>query len=364
MIWAMWRETVLVLLAAAGLCGQQLRIVASPGAAPDVPKVRVARWPGEHQAAISLTFDDGIDTHLDIAGPILKKHGLAGTFFVNTDRGAWQHRLDTWKRLAADGNEIANHTVHHPCLLPTITPHSQDFTPTMMERDVLDSAREIEEKIGAGRGLTFAYPCGNLTFGPPADQARNTPLFFQYVAACCFAARGYGAGGAAQDPDEINVLNVTDLGMTTGKSFSELLEMAQPALRAGLWGVYGFHGVGGDWLSVSADSFDELTAYLARHPEIWTATFGDGVRYIQERQALGMEVTRTGAGAIEIGLKWPLDRRIFDLPLTLRIEVPAAGATARADGNAVAVRSVEGGQALLVDVKPGTVKLVIDTAAR
>jgi peptidoglycan/xylan/chitin deacetylase (PgdA/CDA1 family) len=360
----MWRETVLVLLAAAGLCGQQVRVVASPGAVPGVPKVTVARWPGERQAAISLTFDDGIDTHLDIAGPILKKHGLAGTFFVNTDRGAWQHRLDAWKRLAADGNEIANHTVHHPCLLPAITPRSQDFTPAMMERDILDSAREIEEKIGAGRGLTFAYPCGNLAFGPPADQARNTPRFFQYVAACCFAARGYGAGGAAQDPDEINVLNVTDLGMTTGKSFSELLEMAQPALRAGTWGVYGFHGVGGDWLWVSADSFDELTAYLARHPEIWTATFGDGVRYIQERQALGMAVTRTGAGAIEIGLKWPLDRRIFDLPLTLRIEVPAAGTTARADGNAVAVRSVEGGQALLVDVKPGTVKLVIETPAR
>ena len=101
------------------------------GAQNPPPTVTVARWPGDRLAAISLTFDDGINSDLDFAGPILKKHHLHGTFFVTTGMGPWQKRKSEWKQLALDGNEIANHTVHHPCLLEQITPHSQDYTPAM-----------------------------------------------------------------------------------------------------------------------------------------------------------------------------------------------------------------------------------------
>src|SRR5215475_8149254 len=77
------------------------------------PKVSVARWPQDRAAAVSLTFDDGIDSDLDHAGPILKKHHLNGTFFVATAMGPWEKRKAEWKQLAAEGNELANHTVHH-----------------------------------------------------------------------------------------------------------------------------------------------------------------------------------------------------------------------------------------------------------
>lgn len=90
------------------------------------PKASISRWPQDRASAISLTFDDGINTDLDYAGPILKKHHLNGTFFVTTAMGPWGKRKAEWKQLAMDGNELANHTVHHPCLLPQIIPHSQD----------------------------------------------------------------------------------------------------------------------------------------------------------------------------------------------------------------------------------------------
>ncbi len=322
----MWRTFFGIFAAVSALTAQQ---------------VRVAKWPGDRRAAISLTFDDGMDTHLDIARPILKKHGLNGTFYVTTGREVWSKRLPEWKALAAEGNEIGNHTVWHPCLLPQITPHSQDFTPEKMERNVLDAARDIEEEIGGHRGLTFAYPCGNLTFGPPEEQAANTPRFFGYVAQCCFAARGYGTGGAAQDPAEMSVLNVTDLGITDSKSYIELLAMAEPALKAGTWGVFCFHGVGGEWLAISRETFEELASYLERHREIWTATFGDAVRYIQERKALGIEMVRADTSAVELALKWPLDRRIYDVPLTLKVDFG-------------------GGRTKLVDVPPGTARMRVE----
>src|SRR5580658_2975403 len=73
--------------------------------------VTVARWPQDRTAAISLTFDDAMDSQLDRAGPILAKHRLHGTFFVSTGLGAWEKRNEEWKQLAKQGNELGNHTV-------------------------------------------------------------------------------------------------------------------------------------------------------------------------------------------------------------------------------------------------------------
>src|SRR5215470_1355822 len=153
-------------------------------------RVTVARWPQDRLAAISLTFDDGINTHLDFVGPILKKHHLKATFFVTTGRGPWEKRKTEWKHLALDGNELANHTVNHPCLLEQITPHSQDYTPAMFESEIRDAAFELAKTLSTARGLTFAYPCGNMSFGKPQDEVINAALYARYVSEHSFAARG------------------------------------------------------------------------------------------------------------------------------------------------------------------------------
>ena len=322
------------------------------------PKVTVTRWPGDRQAAISLTFDDGMATHLDIAGPILKKHRLNGTFFVTAGSKAWRTRLQDWQRLAAEGHEIGGHTVHHPCLLERITPHAQAYTPEMMEAEIRDGAREIAARIRSRRGLTFAYPCGNMSFGPPAAQPVNQALYLRYVAEHFFAARNYGWSGTVA-PDALSVLTAPDLGLTAGRDFAGLLAMAQPALRDGHWGVFSFHGIGGEHLSVSAEAFDELAAYLARHPEIWTATFGDVVRYIQESKALGIQTVESGEVRVELALSWPLDPQVFDLPLTLKWEWPANWTAGAVEGDGKVIPFKLSGRILLLEVPPQTGRLRI-----
>ncbi|MGB7438657.1 MAG: polysaccharide deacetylase family protein [Candidatus Acidiferrum sp.] len=292
----------------------------------EAPTVTIARWPGDRLAAISLTFDDAMKTQLENAGPILKKHHLNGTFFARTGTTEWTQRKKEWQALAADGNEIANHTVNHPCLLKEIQPHSQDYTPEMMEAEVRDGAAEIGKTIGSAHGLAFAYPCGNMSFGLPGEQARNQALFMTYVSHYSFAARGYGAA-SPQDPENMNVLTITDLGMTEGKDFVALLEMAEPAVRERNWGVFCFHGVGGQWLSIKTEALEELASYLEQHSEIWTTTFGDAVRYIQERKAASVETQPAGEGSFDVRLTWPLARDVYDLPLTLRFEVPLTPAS-------------------------------------
>ncbi len=319
----------------------------------------VATWPGDRSAAISLTFDDAMATQLDNVAPILKKYGIHGTFFVITGAEDWRKRTAEWKGLSLLGNEIGGHTVHHPCLLAQSKLHAQDYTPAMMDAEIRDSAQTILAEIGERRGLTFAYPCGNMSFGPPAEQSRNAALYQQYVSEHFFAARtasgprsGWGSTVAA---DELSILSVPDLGFTADHGFPELIEMAEPGLRNHRWGVFAFHGVGGEWLSVSTEALEELAAYLARHPEIWTATFGDGVRYIQESKALGIHAAQSGDGQARFDLSWPLDAKTYDLPVTLKWPLPEGWSSAQAyiEDKPAVTSARQTGRILLLDVPPG-----------
>ncbi|TAM78686.1 MAG: hypothetical protein EPN47_20055 [Acidobacteria bacterium] len=325
--------------------------VGSSASATQVPAPTM--WPGDRAAAISLTFDDGMQTHLDNAGPILKKHGLKGTFFVVTGNlNSWRKRPDDWARLAAEGNEIASHTVNHPCMLKAIETHSQKYTPEMMLREIRDSSESIISRLGVRRGLTFAYPCGDMTFGDEADLARNQARYMDFVAQYYFAARGYNSW-APVVAEDINPLTVPVLGWTVGKDFPGLMAQLEPVRQGHNWGVFVFHGVGGQWLSVTNQALDELAGFLAQHSEIWTATFGDVVRYIQESKVLKVEAGESTGQQRSFALSWPLDARIYDVPLTLKWQLPSewSACTATADGKPLncSVTSSSGVKTALVD---------------
>lgn len=219
----------------------------------------------------------------------------------------------------------------------------------------------IEPHSQSDRGLTFAYPCGDTSFGSPPEQVRDAGLYMRFVSDYAFGARGAkndGAGGP-QDPDDLNVLSLNELGPTAGKDFIGLLSMGQPAIQRGHWGVYCFHGVGGEWLSITSDTLDELASYLERHSDIWTAPFGDVLRYTQERKAAVMSTDQASDGSIQLALWWPMDPQIYDLPLTLKIGIPDAwtGATATADGKSLNAKIIIGPKdstMMLVDVSPQT----------
>src|SRR5207247_6243126 len=70
-------------------------------------------WPEGKRAAVSLSFDDARLSQVDTGLALFRKLGLKTTFFLeasNVDK-----RLAGWKQAVADGHEIGNHTVTHPC---------------------------------------------------------------------------------------------------------------------------------------------------------------------------------------------------------------------------------------------------------
>jgi peptidoglycan/xylan/chitin deacetylase (PgdA/CDA1 family) len=70
------------------------------------------------QTIVSLTFDDSQSSQYGTL-PVLKSHGMVGTFYVESgDVGTGSYYM-TWPQIAdvaAGGNEIGGHTLHHPDL--------------------------------------------------------------------------------------------------------------------------------------------------------------------------------------------------------------------------------------------------------
>ncbi|MBN1174376.1 MAG: polysaccharide deacetylase family protein [Micromonosporaceae bacterium] len=102
---------------------------------------------------VSLTFDDGTQDQFDNARPLLRSHGMRGTFFVNNNRigGAGFMSEASLATLQSEGDEIGGHTIDHADLLTL----SAD-----------DQRRELcNDRVALlNRGLDIrnvAYPYGN-----------------------------------------------------------------------------------------------------------------------------------------------------------------------------------------------------------
>jgi peptidoglycan/xylan/chitin deacetylase (PgdA/CDA1 family) len=227
-------------------------------------------WPHGALAAVSLTYDDAIATDLDVAGPALARHGLHGTFFLTGSSPEIAKRTDTWRALGRAGQELASHTIYHPC------DRSNDFVKkgyALQDYDLERMHRELDESVallrtlGADRGpYTFAYPCGSTWVGE--DHTSYTPL----VEKLFLASRGVGS--AIADPRTDPLGNVPAIP-GNGKTGAALIGLVRDAVDRSGWLVLVFHGVGGDYLSVDAQAHDELLAYLAANRQtVWTDTFG------------------------------------------------------------------------------------------
>ncbi len=71
------------------------------------------QWPNGKRAAVSLTFDDSRLSQIDAGLAVLRKQGVKATFYAQAP--GVEKRLEGWKQAVAEGHEIGNHTVTHPC---------------------------------------------------------------------------------------------------------------------------------------------------------------------------------------------------------------------------------------------------------
>lgn len=117
-----------------------------------------AQASSEGPVVVSLTFDDGLTSQYK-AGALMEKHGVRGTYYVNSgaidERGG--HGTMSWawaKQLARAGHEIGGHTRDHYALT------GADLTYAGRWQQICSDRARLAEK-----GLhptSFAYPTGAI----------------------------------------------------------------------------------------------------------------------------------------------------------------------------------------------------------
>jgi peptidoglycan/xylan/chitin deacetylase (PgdA/CDA1 family) len=108
------------------------------------------------QTVVSIQFDDGVADQIDTL-TILNAHGMHATYFVNTAVvGDSAHMSwEQLQQLAAAGNEMAGHTLHHVNLKPLKTAEAR-----------LEVCQDRNNLIDHGlQPTSFAYPFGGFDAG-------------------------------------------------------------------------------------------------------------------------------------------------------------------------------------------------------
>lgn len=226
-------------------------------------------WPAGKVCAVSLTYDDALESQILNAALDLDERGLKGTFFIMGKSQSLKDNPQAWAALLQHGHELAAHTINHPCGGATAS-----FEPPQDRLEAYDLKRmagELDASIALLKGLgakppfSFAYPCGQDWVGP--DHRSYKPL----VEARFAAARG--VADHAADPQTVDLYN-TDAYNPAGQSLAMLKAVVNDARSNGSWLIFMFHGVGGDYLTTDDDVHQGLLNYLKANPDIWVAPFG------------------------------------------------------------------------------------------
>ena len=264
-----WMLSLALVTAAVSGCGAA-EPPPTPTPSPTSNPALATVWPARGWAAVSLTYDDGVPTDFSVVGPALRRHRLNGTFFAGGDSLTSLDHAPHWRELINDGNEIGSHTMHHPCerAQSWVPPGfaSEDYTLERMQQELQESIGLIRGLDYQGATLSFAYPCGIRWVGE--QHVSYVPL----VDALFVAGRTCEWGVA--DPAAVSLAETPSFGVQN-VSGSDLIAHVHEAEASGGWTVLQFHGVGGDYITVSAEAHETLLAYLDSHrASVWTAPFG------------------------------------------------------------------------------------------
>jgi peptidoglycan/xylan/chitin deacetylase (PgdA/CDA1 family) len=221
---------------------------------------------------------------------------------------------DDLRRYAAQGHEIANHSVTHP------------FMPALDEANIVYEVEKANEEIRAQMGAKH-------TFSIEAPYGIDDPRVKPVVTARFALTRNWVTDdfmeGFLRDDRRDPTTSTREYvqwqrGPLTRTTLDLMKSWVDTSIGHGIWLVLVFHGVEGiGYEPLPTEIHRAYYDYIVEHQSrLWIATFEDGGKYARER--VHSKVTTSRAGdAITVTVTHSLDPKVYDLPLTARTEIPA-----------------------------------------
>jgi peptidoglycan/xylan/chitin deacetylase (PgdA/CDA1 family) len=235
-------------------------------------------WPNGAKAAVSLSYDDTLNSQLDNAVPALNKHGIKASFYLLLASPVLYERLEEWRALAKQGHELGNHTIYHPCSASQpgndwVRPHNDMDKRTIeqMQQEVF-VANSFLKAIDGTSERTMTPPCGHLMTSDGDYLPAVKDMFV-----------------AIKGSDEDLPAGFSSYAVPSEVSGEELIRIVEAAAARGGMANIIFHGIGGDHLSVSTEAHEQLIRHLAEHRDVyWTDTYLNIMKFV--RGAVGSKL--------------------------------------------------------------------------
>ncbi len=229
-------------------------------------------WPDGARGAVSLSYDDALDTQLDNAVPTLNKAGLKASFYLPLSFPTVYSRMQDWRKVAEAGHELGNHTLFHACSASKpgrswVKPDADlDKRTVEQMRQEISTANTFLHALDGRSERTLTPPCLETV----AADGDYLPVVRGQFVAVKSAENGLPAGFASYLlPD--------------GQSGDELIEFVKKATASGGMANIVFHGVGGNHLAVSNKAHQELVQFLVENRDVyWTDTYINIMRHVNK----------------------------------------------------------------------------------
>jgi peptidoglycan/xylan/chitin deacetylase (PgdA/CDA1 family) len=236
-------------------------------------------WPGGAKAAVSLSYDDALNSQLDNAIPALNKYGFKGSFYLTLASKVVKQRREDWRTIAEQGHELGNHTINHACSgsLPNrqwVDKHNDLDNKTMaqIKREIID-ANNLLNAIDGQTIRTFTLPCGDAI----VDGKNLLPEIAGY-----FIGIKSHVDVIPTSMSRFNTMNAPVVA-PVGVSGQALIDQVILAAQNNSIASFTFHGIGAEHLAVSTEAHQQLLDYLAKNKaSYWVDTYRNISRYVNK----------------------------------------------------------------------------------
>lgn len=278
---------------------------------------KVGTWHGFRQGAVSFTFDDGCSNQIPIALPMFDSHGFKMTFYPVIN---WYPNWTALQAAVSNGHEVGSHTVSHAKL--------SDITSDSQNTELKNSQIIINSHISGQHCITIAYP--NCLVG-------DKTLCGNYY----IAARGCsGVVEPSKPGDFMNISSFVCGTLGSVKTAQDFKNKADAAAASKGWVVFLLHGIDNDggYSPVTSTDLQAALDSLSSHAEkYWVSTFSNVARYIRERNSVSVNEMSNVDSIITVSITDTLDDEIYNVPITIRRQLPQLWASAIATQNGLPI---------------------------
>ncbi len=232
-------------------------------------------WPEGERMAVSLSYDDAIDSQLDNAIPALDRHNLKASFYLTLASPTLKSRIGEWRAAAVNGHELGNHTIYHPC--STSLP-DREWVASYYNIDNYQVEEIVHEANVANSYLHAIDGKIERTYTPPCgDTIVSGKDYIPVIRSLFVSVKGF----ELVEPGFATIWGPTD---SSGQTLIDRVK-AESAKGTKLFNIL-FHGIGGDYLTVSCKAHEELLEFLAENRKIfWVDSYLNISKYMIEYRA-------------------------------------------------------------------------------